>query len=236
VSIDFKSLIKLQNTDELIIEISELIEKNPTKINIIDSEIEASIESVASFKQDLTDNQKKRRDLEANLQDINTQIEKYKRQLNNVNTNIEYRSLLKEIDTAENKIGVLEEKILEEMLIADEIGSKIKEAEKTAKETERKLTIEKDSLIQENKKREAERLLLYKEKENISPLIPSNLLNLYNDLFEKNIGIALSPVTDDFCSICQIRIRPQVLNELIAEEKIILCENCGRILYWKNTS
>ena len=236
MSIDFKSLIKLQNTDELIIEISELIEKNPTKINIIDSEIEASIESVASFKQDLTDNQKKRRDLEANLQDINTQIEKYKRQLNNVNTNIEYRSLLKEIDTAENKIGVLEEKILEEMLIADEIGSKIKEAEKTAKETERKLTIEKDSLIQENKKREAERLLLYKEKENISPLIPSNLLNLYNDLFEKNIGIALSPVTDDFCSICQIRIRPQVLNELIAEEKIILCENCGRILYWKNTS
>jgi len=233
VSIDFKSLIKLQNTDE---EISEIIEKNPTKINTLDSEIEASIESVASFKQDLTDNQKKRRDLEANLQDINTQIEKYKRQLNNVNTNIEYRSLLKEIDTAEDKTRVLEEQILEEMLIADEIGSKIKEAEKTAKETERKLTIEKDSLIQENKKREAERLLLYKEKENISPLIPSNLLNLYNDLFEKNIGIALSPVADDFCSICQIRIRPQVLNELIAEEKIILCENCGRILYWKNTS
>jgi len=236
VSIDFKSLIKLQNTDELIIEISEIIEKNPTKINTLDSEIEASIESVASFKQDLTDNQKKRRDLEANLQDINTQIEKYKRQLNNVNTNIEYRSLLKEIDTAEDKISVLEEQILEEMLIADEIGSKIKEAEKTAKETEKKLTIEKDSLIQENKKREEERLLLYKEKENISPLIPSNLLNLYNNLFEKNIGIALSPVTDDFCSICQIRIRPQVLNELIAEEKIILCENCGRILYWYNTS
>jgi predicted nucleic acid-binding Zn-ribbon protein len=187
VSIDFKSLIKLQNTDELIIEISEIIEKNPSKINTIDSEIETSIETVASAKQDLADNQKKRRNLEANLQDTNIQIEKYKR-------------------------------------------------EKIAEETKRKLTIEKDSLIQENKKRKEERQHLYKEKENISPLIPSNLMNLYNDLFEKNIGIALSPVTDDFCSICQIRIRPQVLNELITQKEIILCENCGRILYWKNNS
>jgi len=236
VSIDFKSLIKLQNTDELIIEISEIIEKTPSKINTIDSEIEACIETAASAKQDLTENQKKRRDLEANLQDINIQIEKYKRQLNNVNTNIEYRSLLKEIDHAQNKIKVIEEQILEEMLIADEIGSKIKEAEKIAEETKRKLTIEKDSLIQENKKREKEKQHLYKEKESISPLIPANLINLYNDLSEKNGGIALSPVTDDFCSICQIRIRPQVLNELITQKKIILCENCGRILYWKNNS
>lgn len=234
--IDFKSLIKLQNTDELIIEISEIIEKTPSKINTIDNKIEASIETTASAKQDLSENQKKRRELEANLQDINIRIEKYKRQLNNVNTNIEYRSLLKEIDTAQNKIRVTEEQILEEMLIADEIGAKIKEAEKIAEETKRKLTIEKDSLIKENKKREEERQHLYKEKENISPLIPANLKNLYNDLSEKNGGIALSPVTDDFCSICQIRIRPQVLNELIAQKKIILCENCGRILYWKNNS
>jgi len=236
VSIDFKSLIKLQNTDELIIEISEIIEKNPSKINTIDSEIETSIKTVASAKQDLADNQKKRRNLEANLQDIHIQIEKYKRQLNNVNTNIEYRSLLKEIDNAQNKFRVIEEQILEEMLIADEIGSKIKEAEKIAEETKRELTIEKNSLTQENKKRKEERQHLYEEKENISPLIPSNLMNLYNDLFEKNIGIALSPVTDDFCSICQIRIRPQVLNELLTQKEIILCENCGRILYWKNNS
>jgi predicted nucleic acid-binding Zn-ribbon protein len=233
---DFKSLIKLQNADELIIKISEIIKNNPSKINTIDNEIESSIETVATAKQDLADNQKKRRNLEANLQDIDIQIEKYKHQLNNIKTNIEYRSLLKEIDNAQNKIKEIEEQILEEMLISDEIGSEIKEAEKIAEATKRKLTIEKDSLIQENKKREEERQHLYKEKENISPLIPSNLINLYNDLFEKNIGIALSPVTDDFCSICQIRIRPQVLNELITEEKIILCENCGRILYWKNTS
>ncbi len=233
---DFKSLIKLQNADELIIKISEIIKNNPSKINTIDNEIESSIETVATAKQDLADNQKKRRNLEANLQDIDIQIEKYKHQLNNIKTNIEYRSLLKEIDNAQNKIKEIEEQILEEMLISDEIGSEIKEAEKIAEATKRKLTIEKDSLIQENKKREEERQNLYKEKENISPLIPSNLINLYNDLFEKNIGIALSPVTDDFCSICQIRIRPQVLNELITEEKIILCENCGRILYWKNTS
>lgn len=46
-------------------------------------------------------------------------------------------------------------------------------------------------------------------------------------------GIALSPVTDDFCSMCHMRIRPQVLNELKEAKKLIICEACGRILYWK---
>jgi predicted nucleic acid-binding Zn-ribbon protein len=30
-----------------------------------------------------------------------------------------------------------------------------------------------------------------------------------------------------------VRIRPQVLNELLSTRKLILCENCGRILYWR---
>ncbi len=71
------------------------------------------------------------------------------------------------------------------------------------------------------------------EKEKLTPAIPTVSLNLYLSIFHKNHGIALSRVTDVFCSMCQIRIRPQVINELIAQEKLILCENCGRILYWK---
>jgi predicted nucleic acid-binding Zn-ribbon protein len=30
-----------------------------------------------------------------------------------------------------------------------------------------------------------------------------------------------------------MRVRPQVLNELKEARKVILCENCGRILYWQ---
>jgi predicted nucleic acid-binding Zn-ribbon protein len=33
--------------------------------------------------------------------------------------------------------------------------------------------------------------------------------------------------------LCHVRIRPQVLNELLSTHKLILCENCGRILFWR---
>ena len=61
-------------------------------------------------------------------------------------------------------------------------------------------------------------------------------MNLYKTIFKKKNGISLSPVTGDFCSMCHMRVRPQVLNELKERNKIILCENCGRILYWKEKS
>jgi len=45
-------------------------------------------------------------------------------------------------------------------------------------------------------------------------------------------GVALSPIKDDdFCSLCQMRVRPQMLNELMEMKQVILCEACGRILY-----
>jgi predicted nucleic acid-binding Zn-ribbon protein len=28
-----------------------------------------------------------------------------------------------------------------------------------------------------------------------------------------------------------MRIRPQMLNELLEKDKLLICENCGRILY-----
>ncbi|OQX53470.1 MAG: hypothetical protein B5M54_06840 [Candidatus Aminicenantes bacterium 4484_214] len=59
---------------------------------------------------------------------------------------------------------------------------------------------------------------------------------MYHKIAAKRQGIALSPVHDEFCSLCHMRIRPQVINELKAGQTIILCENCGRILYWEELS
>jgi len=36
--------------------------------------------------------------------------------------------------------------------------------------------------------------------------------------------------------MCYMRVRPQMLNELKAENQMILCENCGRILYFERKS
>jgi predicted nucleic acid-binding Zn-ribbon protein len=231
VDIEFEKLIKLQKLDKEITDISLSLENIPSKIEEINEKIEASSQIITLAKERMDQNQKKRRDLEAEVKDIKEQASKYNRQLNEVKTNREYSSLLKEIEEAKQKVNDKEEEIIGEMLSADEIEEEIKNAGQNYSEAEQKFSKEKDVLQQEKKKFEAKKDKLNQEKEKLVPKIPANQVNLYLKIYKKKSGNALSPVNDEFCSLCHMRIRPQVINELKGKEKIILCENCGRILY-----
>ena len=231
MAIEFEKLISLQKLDKEITDVSLFLENIPSKIEEINKKIETSSQIVTLAKEKMTQNQKKRRDLEAAAKDIKEQISKYNRQLNEVKTNREYSILLKEIEEAKQKDNDMEEEIISEMLSADEIEDEIKTASQKYSEAEEKFSKEKDVLQQEKKKFEAKRDKLNQKKEKLVPKIPSDQVSLYLKIYKRNSGIALSPVKEEFCSLCHLRIRPQVINELKGKEKIILCENCGRILY-----
>ncbi|MFW6131857.1 MAG: zinc ribbon domain-containing protein [Candidatus Aminicenantaceae bacterium] len=231
MDIDFESLIELQEIDKKISNISLSIEKIPDQINEIERQKESSRKILTEAKEKLALNQKKRRELEATSQDIKEKVSKYKLQLNKVKTNKEYSSLLKEIEDAEEEVDSLEEKIINEMLIADSIEEEIRTADKNFQEDNKECIKQKESLLQEkeelNKKIEG----LTESREKLASKIPSKEYNLYQKLHKNKNGIALSPVNNEFCSMCHMRIRPQVINELKAQNEIIVCENCGRILY-----
>lgn len=231
MDIEFEKLINLQKFDKEITDVSLFLENIPSKIEEINKKIETSSQIVTLAKEKMIQNQKKRRDLEAAVKDIKEQISKYNRQLNEVKTNKEYSILLKEIEEAKQKDNDMEEEIISEMLSADEIEDEIKTASQKYSEAEEKFSKEKDVLQQEKKKFEAKRDKLNQKKEKLVPKIPSDQVSLYLKIYKRNSGIALSPVKEEFCSLCHLRIRPQVINELKGKEKIILCENCGRILY-----
>ncbi len=231
MDIEFEKLINLQKLDKEITDVSLFLENIPSKIEEINKKIETSSQIVTLAKEKMAQNQKKRRDLEAAVKDIKEQISKYNRQLNEVKTNKEYSILLKEIEEAKQKDNDMEEGIIREMLSADEIEDEIKAASQKYSETEEKFSKEKDVLQQEKKKFEAKRDKLNQKKEKLVLKIPSDQVNNYLKIYKRNSGIALSPVKEEFCSLCHLRIRPQVINELKGKEKIILCENCGRILY-----
>ena len=188
--------------------------------------------AVTATKDKLAQNQKKRRDLETQVKDIKVRVGKYKRQLNEVKTNKEYTSLLKEIEESQHTVDSLEEEIIAEMLAADDIEEAIKAASMKQGQDEESLKKEKVILEEKSREIEAKRAELIRKKEALCPEIPPEQMRLYSALANKKGGIALSPVRGDFCALCHMRIRPQMLNEIRDRAALILCENCGRILYW----
>jgi predicted nucleic acid-binding Zn-ribbon protein len=231
LEIAFDHLIALQHIDSDIGATSALLDAIPARIEAIDLQIQATAEIVARAKEKLAANQKKRRDLEGEVKEIRTHTAKFKRQLNDVKTNKEYSALQKEIEDTEHKAGRIEEEILSEMIAADDIEREIKTANARQAEEKGRIEQERAIIFAEKKVLEARKAELLKEREAVLPEIPPDQLTLYLRITKRLNGVAMSPVTDDFCSICQMRVRPQVLNDLLGRNALLSCEACGRILY-----
>ena len=232
MDIDYELIIQLQQLDTEIRNAGLVLEGIPRLVQDIDKKIQAGSKLVADAKDRMAQNQKKRRDLETEVKDIKVQIGKYKRQLNEVKTNKEYTALLKEIEESQHKVDTLEESIISEMLAADDVEEEIKAALHRQGQDEDSLEKEKIVLDEKMKETETKFAALNKDREALLPRIPREQIRLYESIYQKKGGTALSPVTGDFCAMCHMRVRPQMLNEIRDKLAVILCENCGRILYW----
>ncbi len=231
MDIEFDKLINLQEIDNEIRSLHHFLDLTPHKLAEIDQKINLASQIVQKTKEKLIQNQKRRRELEGEVAVIKNKIATYKRQLNEVKTNKEYTALLKEIEEAQKKIDAMEEEIIAALLEADDIEKEIQQATENYSKEEAQYQKEKEIILQRQQECQNRLKELEKRKEELVGLIAQDQLALYNRIAEKKGGIAISCVTDDFCSMCHVRIRPQVLNELYDMKKLYLCENCGRILY-----
>jgi len=232
VDIAFEPLIKLQEIDAEIHTASLYLESLPRLIKDIEDKISAGSRAVAESRESLARNQKNRRDLETQVKDIKVQIGKYKRQLNEVKSNRDYQALLKEIEESQKKVDEIEETIISEMLGADDIEDAIRDAQMRHTKDEETLASDIQVLRSKQAEMEARKKQLEQERSTLLPQIPADQMELYASIFKKRAGKALSSVKGDFCSLCHMRIRPQMLNEIRDRAALIFCENCGRILYW----
>jgi uncharacterized protein len=232
LDIAFDRLIQLQNVDSEIARLAALLDAIPARFEAIDQQIHATADVVVQAKEKLAANQKKRRDLEGEIKTIRETVAKYKRQQNDVKSNKEFDAIKKEISENQDKIDSIEETILNEMIAADDVEKEIKAAQAVQASQEVSLKAEKAAITSEQAELAAAKAAAEAERAAILPGIPAEQVKLYNRIHVKKGGTALSKVTDDFCSLCQMRVRPQLLDELIGRKAIIMCEACGRILYW----
>jgi len=224
-------LFALQKKDDFIKEIEEEIGRIPRLIEALQKEKESKKEIISREQEFLKKNLDERKAFDFEIQKIKDKIARFQEQLKKITTNEEYKSLRNEIKNEEDLISQIEEKIIEKMVEADLISEKIRAAEeefkRIAAEFDRKI-----SDLEANLKYQQEKLVTERaEREKLTKSIEDPLLKIYNNLFQRKAGKVVSEVKSEFCGVCNIKIRPQILSELITSEDLVVCENCGRILY-----
>jgi predicted nucleic acid-binding Zn-ribbon protein len=158
-------------------------------------------------------------------------IKKYEKQTENVKNNREFEAINKEIEMQTLEVKLAEKHIRD---AAEEINEKARLLDNAKKNIAAKETNLK------HKKGELEKIIAETEKEeneyrqdavNAKEKVDNRLLASYERI-RKNYrnGLAVVPIVRDACGGCFNAIPPQRQSEIRQRKKIIVCENCGRIL------
>jgi predicted nucleic acid-binding Zn-ribbon protein len=58
-----------------------------------------------------------------------------------------------------------------------------------------------------------------------------DVLAMFDAVSRKRNGVAMSEARAGVCTICHVRLRPQVFNTVLRNDSILQCDHCNRILY-----
>jgi hypothetical protein len=225
-------LIRLQTVETQAAEARKRMADAPNEIAALDAKLTASHDAVAAAKQAVADNQAARRTHDKDLLTAQQRLSKYKEQLMEVKTNIEYHAMQHQIEAATAEVAKVEELILVNMLQADEVAARVKAAEAALKADEAAIVKERAGI----QKEAADKARVLEESESERRAIVSELDRGQIDMFERVLkgrqGIAVAQAVDGLCSICHVRLRPQVYNTILKNEAIVQCDHCQRILYF----
>jgi uncharacterized protein len=232
MSPDLERLITLQDIESKAAEAQKHIVEAPARIAALDAKLTAARERVAAAKQAIADNQAQRRTLDNDLIAAQQRLGKYKEQLMAVKTNDEYHAMQHQIAAANADVARLEELVLVNMMEADERAAALKATEASLKADEgviakERAAIEADIAVQQRVAAESTAW-----RQELVPQMSGGALAMFQRVLKARQGIAVAQAVDGHCSICHVRLRPQVYNTIIRNEEIVQCDSCQRILYY----
>ena len=229
---DLERVIALQRLDSAAQDAQRRLAEEPDREKSLDARLEAARAEVAVAKQRLSENQTTRRAAEKDVAFQQGRLSKFRDQLMEVKTNREYQAMQHEIEIAQNEVKALEEKVLERMLEADELTASLKKSE-AALASEQK-TVDADRRAMATEITELTALLerLAGERAVLVAAMDTQLLKMFEQVARKRNGVAVAEARDGICTICHVRLRPQVFNNVRRNDAIVQCDSCQRILYF----
>jgi len=229
---ELKPLIRIQEIDLEIKRIELKLKKEiPTSLQEARQGKEKAEFLVKQVEEKFKENLKRRMDIDLEIKSIEERIKKHSQDLLKVTSNEAYKAMLKEIEEEKERKSALEDEILELLIQEEEIQKEKKEAQQEAERIKKEFSEKEEEFLRQEKELLKRLEELKKERETLASSANPRIYKLYIQIASTHGGIALSPVHDGFCSVCQMKVRPQLLEELRKGERIVRCENCSRILY-----
>lgn len=225
-------LIELRQLDDKLHDVRRLLDARQADLQRRRLEADLVRETLAQETARLEGAAKRKREAEREVQGSRDAKKKFETQLQGVKTNVEYQALLKEISAMEAKARGWEDVILETMELEEgtqQIAGRLK-AELAEKD--RIATEEGAQVASETTEARAQEAQLEARRSELIASLAAPARGRYERLRAVKGETAIVAVIHGSCGGCHYNLPPQTVNEVRRNERLILCEGCGRILVW----
>ena len=229
---DLERLIALQKLDSTAEAARKKLAAEPEHELALEARLEAARQHVAAAKEQVAANKNARAALEKDVAVQQTRLSKFRETAMAVKTNQEFTAVQHEIAFAQTEIKKIEDAILERMLESDDLAAALKDAEA-------KLAAETKAIDAERKTGSAAHIEMQATLERIATEraalvggLDKGVLATFEAVSRKRNGVAMSEARGGVCTICHVRLRPQVFNTVLRNDSILQCDHCNRILYY----
>ncbi len=234
MSPELNQLIELQELDLEIQRISDRLSKIPEEHDKTENEFKQHAAEFLDLKSKHEQTLEDRKQLEADLATTQQNHEKFEQDKTRVRNEKEYTAVLREIDATRKHVSALETDILKRMeeleALDTELAIRAPDVERLRAEVDLSLSaLDKEA-------EEANRLLVEfgKRRKKLAGQMPKHLFSTYERLSRLGRGQALAEVrTNGICVACRVRVRPKIFSDVRKGDQLIICENCGRMLYYR---
>jgi hypothetical protein len=228
-----QNLLDLQAVDVRLNRVRSKLAAYPQKIAAADARAASARAELDQSKAAQVATIRDRKKYELDVEQWKERVRKYRDQTSQVKTNEAYKALQHEVEMAEAEISKAEDRLLEQMVAAEEYDRRVKSSEKRLKEVEEVVGAERAELATEKASTEKDLEGLNADRAGVVTQIPENLLDHYARIAKKHNGVALAEMREERCTACGMRVRPHVFQEMQrATDTMFHCETCTRILYY----
>jgi len=229
---DLERVIALQQLDTKASQARKTLAEAPERERSFDERIAAAKQRLADAKARLAACQESRRAIEKEVAVHQGRLSKYRDQAMAVKTNQEYHAIQHEMSHAQGEIKKYEDQVLERMVEADDLTATIKSAEAALTAEQKTIDADRKRLQAEDAETQQSLDALSADRAKIVEALDKRVLAIYDSAYSRRQGIAVAEARDGICTICHVRLRPQMFNDVRRNEAIVQCDSCQRILYF----
>ncbi len=143
----------------------------------------------------------------------------------------ELEALQASVESMRRHKGALDDRSVEAMVKADEIGQRFAKQTSSLNSQEAEWQIKQQAVDEELQKRKKEYVYLKNMREELVKSIDGKMLEQYEYLRGRKNGIAVAKLEDGSCTACHMQIPVGLIGSVRRGDELVACAACGRILF-----